>query len=100
MENDLPGILFFEKPLRDPGYQRRVLESDLTHIAMEAESIFGEIPINDQVMREHAPDFVDHLHLLETYYVRGYYVRVYEIEKEQAGQRPKDEFNKSNPLPD
>lgn len=82
MENDIPGILFFEKPLRNPEYQQRVLDSDLTHIAMEAESIFGEIPINDQVMREHAPEFVDHLQLLKTYFVRGYYVRVYEIGKQ------------------
>ncbi len=81
MENDLPGILFFEQPLRNPGYQQRVLESELTHIAMEAKSIFGEIPINDQEMRKHAPEFVDHLQQIETYYVRGYYVRVYEIEK-------------------
>lgn len=81
MENDIPGILFFEKPLRSPDYQQQVLDSDLTHIAMESESIFGEIPINDQVMREHAPEFVDHLLLSKTYYVRGYTVRVYEIEK-------------------
>ena len=80
IENDYPGILFFERPLRNPEYQQLVLNSGLTHLAMEAESIFGDIPINDQVMREHAPEFVSHLQLSKTYYVRGYYVRVYKIE--------------------
>jgi hypothetical protein len=80
MENDYPGILFFEDRLRNPEFQQRVLKSGMTHIAMEAESVFGDIPINDQLMREHAPEFVSHLQLSQTYYVRGYYVKVYEIE--------------------
>lgn len=79
MENDYPGKVFFEIPLRNPDYQQRVLDSGLTHLAMEAESIFGDIPISDPLMRENAPEFVTHLRLSQTYYVRGYYVRVYEI---------------------
>jgi hypothetical protein len=80
LENDYPGIVFFEEPLRNPGYQQRVVDSELTHLAMEAESIFGDIPINDQVMRENVPEFYEHLELANTYYVRGYYVKVYKIE--------------------
>ncbi|HET6444950.1 MAG TPA: hypothetical protein VFI27_10275, partial [candidate division Zixibacteria bacterium] len=82
LENDNPGQLFFEIPLRSPEFQQKVLDSGLTHLAMESSSIFGDIPINDVEMRKNASEFVKNLHLIQTYYVRGYFVRVYEIERD------------------
>jgi hypothetical protein len=79
LENKIPGKLFFEIPLRENDYQQRVLESGLTHLAMESESIFGDIPINDVEMRKNAPEFVEHLELAHIYHVRGYTVNVYAI---------------------
>jgi hypothetical protein len=84
LENDYPGVVFFEKPLRNLDFQQKILDSGLTHLVMESASVFGDIPINDEEMRKNAPEFVEQLDLTRTYYVRGYTIRVYKIEPEDT----------------
>jgi len=84
LENDYPGVVFFEIPLRNPEYQQKVLDSGLTHLVMESASVFGDIPINDEEMRKNAPEFVEQLDLVKRYYVRGYTINVYKIEPDDT----------------
>jgi hypothetical protein len=68
MENEIPAWLFYAKSGRE-----EVEKAKITHLAVE-------VGINDQLMNEYYPDYMERTKVVKTYRVHGYVVKVYEVE--------------------
>ncbi len=68
MENEIPAWLFYARSGRE-----EVEKAKITHLAVE-------VGINDQLMHEYYPDYMERTKIVKTYPVHGYEVKVYEVE--------------------
>lgn len=76
LENQLPAMLFY------PGtVQEAPSNVPFTHFAVEADSLLNNGPFNDERMHQYHPELMEQSRLVTTYTLRGYLVRVYEVEK-------------------
>ena len=81
IENDVPAYLFYGNSFESRSEIRtQIRDVGVTHIAMESDSIFGDGAFNDAKVYELYPEFAEQVKLVKTYVVRGYVVKVYELE--------------------
>ncbi len=75
LENTLPTFLFYS--FEDPA---QIMKTRFTHLALEADNTWHIGPFNDHEMRQKFPELMNRAKLIKTYTLRGYLVRLYEVQ--------------------
>ncbi len=75
LENNLPIFLFY--PFEDP---EQVMKFHFTHLALESDNTWHAGSFNDEKMRQTFPELMNRAKLIKTYILRGYVVKLYEVQ--------------------
>jgi hypothetical protein len=78
LENRLPTILFYGQTSEE-----RLSRLKFTHLAVEADSLLGNGPFNDEKMYALHPELMQRSQLVTTYTLRGYLVKLYAIMQQE-----------------
>lgn len=75
LENKIPAIGFYSG-----GYPGDIRNAPFTHLAVDADGVLNNGPYNDDRMYESYPELMARAKLYKTYSLRGYLIKIYEIE--------------------
>jgi hypothetical protein len=78
LENELPALTFYSYNTNIP---QQTLDPKITHLVVDADSLLKDAPFNDEGLYKIYPEAMKHAKLVKTYVLRGYLVKLYEIQR-------------------